>query len=71
MTWRSLGDSNPCFRRERDAEASIAVHTRFVKRLNGLTNRPYLCMLALGRSRPLIGHLLDTKHGAQNSRRKA
>ena len=28
--WRSLGDSNPCFRRERDAEASMAVHTRLI-----------------------------------------
>ena len=26
--WRSLADSNPCFRRERDAKASIAVHGR-------------------------------------------
>jgi site-specific DNA recombinase len=25
-TWRSLGDSNPCFRRERDANSSTDVH---------------------------------------------
>jgi hypothetical protein len=24
-----LGDSNPCFRRERDAKASLRVHERF------------------------------------------
>jgi len=25
--WRSLGDSNPCFRRERDAKVSMAIHS--------------------------------------------
>ena len=70
MDWRSLGDSNPCFRRERDAEVSLGVHTRPQNRLKSLENRPYLCMLVFGCSRPYIGHLLDTMDGAQNSRRK-
>jgi hypothetical protein len=71
MTWRSLGDSNPCFRRERDAEASLGVHTRPQNRLINLENRSYLCMIVFGHSCPYIGHLLDTKDGAQNSRREA
>ena len=29
--WRALGDSNPCYRREREAKAPIAVHRYFVK----------------------------------------
>jgi hypothetical protein len=29
--WRSLGDSNPCFRRERAIDVSLGVHARLRK----------------------------------------
>jgi hypothetical protein len=34
--WRSLGDSNPCFRRERALNRSIGVHGCFTKPLRVL-----------------------------------
>jgi len=32
--WRSLGDSNPCFRRERDTLPPLAVRSRPAIKLN-------------------------------------
>ena len=61
----------PCFRRERDAEASLGVRTRPQNGLKRLENRSYLCMLVFGCSRPYIGHLLDTRMARRTADSKA
>ena len=43
--WRALGDSNPCYRRERVARPSLAVHARVTNPRKPLQYRAYRYML--------------------------
>src|ERR1700686_4823466 len=44
--WRSLGDSNPCFRRERDANSSIGVHC-CVENIANALNCPHISSIGV------------------------
>ena len=56
--WRSLGDSNPCFRRERTTTLSTGVPIRLITACDfkQLVTRS---LLVSRRLRSYIGHLLD------------
>jgi len=70
--WRSLGDSNPCFRRERDAKPSIAIHSRRRSVRKYFNLRPFPCALVLTCLSTYIGPILDPKppdltHGSRRA----
>src|SRR3954463_10278667 len=67
--WRSLGDSNPCFRRERTTTLSTGVPSYLANSLELHASCLKRFLLVSRCLRPCIGHLLDMETGWPGSSR--